>query len=170
MIHGQAAYIPAPFGRDSRCRGRVVRTCRVLASALFGRLRRVRCFIAPQGERPIAIEASKRAGLIAAGRHHQDQFVPALRTRRNGYQISRHSCCSLVIKATMCQHGVALGEHTSRDPPGQLSNLDGTIHGQAAWIPALGGGSRAQGTPTGTRPPPSVISGLSSPRLGLFLF
>jgi hypothetical protein len=61
------------------------------ATELFGRLRRVRCFIAPQGERPIAIEASKRAGLIAAGCHHQDQFVPALRARRNGDQISRHS-------------------------------------------------------------------------------
>jgi hypothetical protein len=59
--------------------------------ALFGRLRRVWCFIAPQGDRPIAIEASKRAGLVAAGRHHQDQFVPALRARRNGDHISGHS-------------------------------------------------------------------------------
>jgi hypothetical protein len=60
-------------------------------AALLGRLRRVRCFIAPQGEGPIAIEASIRAGLIAAWCHHQDQFVPALRARRNGDQISLHS-------------------------------------------------------------------------------
>jgi hypothetical protein len=48
------------------------------------KLRRVSCSIAPQGERPIAIEASKRAGLIAARCHHQDQFAPALRARLNG--------------------------------------------------------------------------------------
>ena len=89
--HGGAAQIVkrhADHARRHLERGQSDKLVTNPDAALLGRLRRLRCFIAPQGERPIAIEASKRAGLIAAWRHHQDQFVPALRTRRNGYQIS----------------------------------------------------------------------------------
>jgi hypothetical protein len=49
-----------------------------------------------------------------------------------------------------------------RVSPGPLSNLDGTIHGQAAWIPALGGVERKE-HPAGTRP--SIGSSNKRPQL-----
>ena len=51
-----------------------------------------------------------------------------------------------------------------RVSPGPLSNLDGTIHGQAAWIPALGGVERKE-HPAGNKLPPTgvLLGGLSFP-------
>jgi len=65
----------------------------------------------------------------------------------------------------MCLQGVALSEQNYSLSVGDpLSNLDGTIHGQAAWIPALGVVERKRNTrlePT----PPSIGSSNKRPQL-----
>jgi hypothetical protein len=61
--------------------------------------------------------------------------------------------------------GVALSEQNYSLSSRVHRLLDGTIHGQAAWIHALGGVERKRNTRLEPTPPPSGVltSGLSSP-------